>query len=248
MTMLMLENLVTRYGHIEAVKGISLNVAAGEIVALIGANGAGKTTTLLTISGVLSPTCGVVRLRGEIISGLRPHAITRRGMALVVEGRGIFAGLSVKENLVVGAYPRRDRQEVARDVELMFERFPRLRERHEMPAGTLSGGEQQMLAIARALMSRPAIVLMDEPSMGLAPLLADEIFELIVAISRAGTTILLVEQNAMRALAVSHRAYIMASGQIVADGPSRQLLGDSQLRRAYLGVPEAVSSVAPLQL
>ncbi len=237
--MLMIENLVTRYGQIEAVKGISLNVAAGEIVALVGANGAGKTTTLLTISGVLSPAHGTIRLRGEIISGLQSHAIMRRGVAQVVEGRGIFAGLSVKENLAVGAYARRDRHEVARDVESMFERFPRLHERRHLPAGTLSGGEQQMLAIARALMSRPAILLMDEPSMGLAPLIVEEIFDLIAVISRAGTTILLVEQNAMRALAVSHRAYIMASGQIVADGASRQLLGDSQLRQAYLGLPEA---------
>lgn len=239
LAMLMIDNLVTRYGQIEAVKGVSLNVEAGEVVALVGANGAGKTTTLLTISGVLSPAHGTVRLCGEIISGLRPHAIMRRGIAQVIEGRGIFAGLSVQENLVVGAYARRDRHEVARDVESMFERYPRLHERRHLPASALSGGEQQMLAIARALMSRPAILLMDEPSMGLAPLMVDEIFDLIAAISRAGTTILLVEQNAMRALAISHRAYIMASGQIVADGTCRQLLSDNQLRQAYLGMSGA---------
>jgi branched-chain amino acid transport system ATP-binding protein len=236
-SLLAVEGLVVRYGQITAVKGISLHVEEGEVVALVGGNGAGKTTTLLALSGVLTPHSGTIRLRGEMIHGLASHVIARRGIAQVVEGRGTLATLTVAENLMVGGYIRRDRRAVIADMEQMYTRFPRLGERRHLAAGTLSGGEQQMLAIARALMSRPAILLLDEPSMGLAPLLVEEIFRLISAISQAGTTILLVEQNAMRALSVSHRAYILASGAMVTQGPSRQLLQDSQLRQAYLGLP-----------
>ena len=235
MNMLVIEQLVTCYGRVEAVKGISLHVDEGEIVALVGANGAGKTTTLLSISGVLQPTRGTVKLGGVLISGLPAHVVARRGIAQVVEGRGVFATLSVQENLALGAYRRRDRTAVLRDAEDMFARFPRLAERRSIHAGALSGGEQQMLAIARALMSRPQVLLLDEPSMGLAPLIVEEIFRLIVAIGRAGTTILLVEQNAMRALEISDRAYVLASGTLVAEGASSRLLDDARLREAYLG-------------
>ena len=235
MNMLAIEQLVTCYGRVEAVKGISLHVDEGEIVALVGANGAGKTTTLLSISGVLQPARGTVKLGGMLISGLPAHVVARRGIAQVVEGRGVFATLSVQENLALGAYRRRDRTAVLRDAEDMFARFPRLAERRSIHAGALSGGEQQMLAIARALMSRPQVLLLDEPSMGLAPLIVEEIFRLIVAIRRAGTTILLVEQNAMRALEISDRAYVLASGTLVAEGASSRLLDDARLREAYLG-------------
>jgi ABC-type branched-subunit amino acid transport system ATPase component/ABC-type branched-subunit amino acid transport system permease subunit len=229
------DNLATCYGRIEALKGIRFTVGEGETVALIGANGAGKTTALLTVSGVLWPARGVVKLRGEIISGLPPQIIMRRGLAQVVEGRGIFKELTVLENLAVGAYVRRDRQAIQRDIAALLTRFPRLAERRQQRAGTLSGGEQQMLAIARALVSRPQILLLDEPSMGLAPLIVDEVFELVEEIKREGTTIVLVEQNAVRALEVSDRAYVMANGRIVAEGASSQLLADEQLRSAYLG-------------
>jgi branched-chain amino acid transport system ATP-binding protein len=235
MTMLAVDDLVTRYGQVEAVKGISLHVAAGEIVALVGANGAGKTTTLLTISGVLPASAGTIRLDGDLISRLPAHSIARRGIAQVVEGRGIFGTLSVLENLMLGAYRRRDRKSIVRDVDVMFDQFPRLAERRGTLATALSGGEQQMLAIARALLSVPRVLLLDEPSMGLAPLIVEEIFRLIVGIRTAGTTVLLVEQNAMRALEISDRAYVMASGAIVAEGPSERLLEDIRLREAYLG-------------
>lgn len=236
MSILSVDGLTTCYGRIEAVKGISLHVEEGEIVALVGANGAGKTTTLLTISGVLRPTAGTIRLAGEVISGLGAHQIVSRGLSQVVEGRAVFGGLTVLENLLVGAYARRSRRAIQSDIDAMFDRFPRIRERAWQPAGTLSGGEQQMLAIARALMSRPRVLLLDEPSMGLAPIILDEIFQLIAEINRAGTTVLLVEQNALKALDLSNRAYVMASGRIVADGNARALLTDGQLAKAYLGV------------
>jgi branched-chain amino acid transport system ATP-binding protein len=243
MTMLAVEELVTCYGRVKAVKGISLHVAEGEIVALIGANGAGKTTTLLSVSGVLAASSGTIRLRGEVISGLPAHAIARRGIAQVVEGRGVFGTLSVLENLLLGAYRRRDRSAVSRDIDDMFARFPRLAERKSILAGALSGGEQQMLAIARALLSRPQLLLLDEPSMGLAPLIVEEIFRLIVAIGASGTTILLVEQNAMRALEISHRAYVLASGTLVAEGPSDNVRNDVRLREAYLGEAAALGAL-----
>jgi branched-chain amino acid transport system ATP-binding protein len=234
--MLVIEDLVTCYGHITAVKGISLEVATEEIVALIGANGAGKTTVLLSISGVLTPASGTIRFHDEIISGIPAHEIARRGIAQVVEGRGILHSLSVRENLMVGAYRRRDRAAVLRDIDTMFARFPRLAERRLVSAGALSGGEQQMLAIARALLGRPRLLLLDEPSMGLAPLVVDDVFTLIKEIGASGTTILLVEQNAVRALEVSDRAYVMASGAIAAAGRSGDLLDNAQLREAYLGL------------
>jgi branched-chain amino acid transport system ATP-binding protein len=233
--MLTIEHLVAGYGAVQAVKGISLRVDAGETIALIGANGAGKTTTLLSISGVIVPISGTIRLRDEVISGLPAHAVARRGIAQVVEGRGMFGTLSVRENLMLGGYRRRDRSAMLRDIDAMLTRFPRLAERCNVPAAALSGGEQQMLAIARALLSRPSLLLLDEPSMGLAPLVVEEIFRLIVEIRRTGTTILVVEQNAQRALDISQRAYVMASGVVVAEGRSSDLCDDAWLRQAYFG-------------
>jgi branched-chain amino acid transport system ATP-binding protein len=234
--MLTVDQLVVRYGRIEAVKGISIRIDAGEMVALIGGNGAGKTTTLLALSGVLPASGGTVRLDGKIITGLPAHRIARHGIAQVVEGRAVFGRLSVRENLLAGAYVRHDSQGVERDVEAMLERFPRLRERLEQAGSTLSGGEQQMLAIARALMSRPRILLLDEPSMGLAPLIVEEIFYLLAELNREGLTVLLVEQNAVKALTLSRRAYVMAHGVIVAAGESASLLADERVRDAYLGL------------
>jgi branched-chain amino acid transport system ATP-binding protein len=234
--MLTTRDLVVRYGRIEAVKGISLRVGAGEIVALIGANGAGKSTTLLAISGVLAAARGSVSFDGRPLSGLSAHEIVRRGVVQVVEGRAIFARLTVVENLLAGAYTRRDRDAVEVDVEKMLDRFPRLRERAAQLGGTLSGGEQQMLAIARALMSRPRLLLLDEPSMGLAPLIVDAIFDFLAELNREGLTILLVEQNAVKALAIAHRAYVMANGKVVDEGESQALLADGRLHEAYLGM------------
>jgi len=245
MTRLTVEDVVTSYGQIEALKGVSLSVAAGEIVAIIGANGAGKTTLLLSISGVLAPSRGTIRLDGEQISGLPAHVIARRGIAQVVEGRGILHTLSVADNLKLGAYRRRDRDAIAHDIDAMYERFPRLAERRFVLAGALSGGEQQMLAIARGLLARPRLLLLDEPSMGLAPLLVDAVFRLVADIGAAGTTILLVEQNAARALDIAHRAYVMASGRIVAQGKAADLLEDPAVRDAYLGLTPRASTLFP---
>ena len=235
MSLLALEQLQVSYGGIRAVKGVDLTVEAGELVCLIGANGAGKTTTLRAVTGLVRTAGGRILYDGAEITGLRSHQIARRGLALVPEGRGVFAQLTIEENLAMGAYARDDRAAVAADVERAFALFPRLKERRRQTAGTLSGGEQQMLAIARALMSRPKLLLLDEPSMGLAPLMVEKIFEVIRAIAAEGVTLLLVEQNARLALEVSHRGYVLEGGLVAISGPARELLGDPRIREAYLG-------------
>jgi branched-chain amino acid transport system ATP-binding protein len=235
MSLLSLEALHVSYGGIRAVKGIDLSVAAGEVVCLIGANGAGKTTTLKAITGIVRAAGGSIVYDGQPIHGLRVHEIARRGLAMVPEGRGIFAQLTIDENLAMGAYARKDRGSLAADVERAFTLFPRLKERRGQVAGTLSGGEQQMLAMARALMSRPRLLLLDEPSMGLAPLMVEKIFEVVRAIAAEGVTLLLVEQNARLALQSSHRGYVLEGGTITLSGEARQLLGDPRIREAYLG-------------
>ena len=235
MTLLALQSLEVAYGGIRAVKGIDLEVNQGETVCLIGANGAGKTTTLRAITGLVRPAAGHVRYDGANITGMRVHEIARRGLALVPEGRGVFPQLTVDENLAMGAYARTDTAAVAGDVERAFLLFPRLKERRSQVAGTLSGGEQQMLAIGRALMSRPRLLLLDEPSMGLAPLMVERIFEVIRAIAAEGVTLLLVEQNARLALQASHRGYVLESGTVSLSGEARALLDDPRIRRAYLG-------------
>jgi branched-chain amino acid transport system ATP-binding protein len=227
-------DLHVSYGEIPALKGISLSVGAGEIVALLGSNGAGKTTTLRTLSGLLAPRAGDIVLEDRPIAGLPAHVIVRRGIAHVPEGRRIFNRLTVRENLEMGAYTRSDAG-VAADLERVFALFPRLRERRAQVAGTLSGGEQQMLAIARALMGSPRLLLLDEPSMGLAPVLVEQIFETVQDINRQGTTILLVEQNAALALDVAQRAYVLEPGSIVLSGAAADLARDQDVRRAYLG-------------
>ena len=235
MSLLALQALEVSYGGIRAVKGIDLEVAAGELVCLIGANGAGKTTTLKAITGLVRAAAGRIVYDGADISGLKVHEIARRGLALVPEGRGVFAQLTIEENLAMGAYARADRAAVAADVERAFTLFPRLKERRAQTAGTLSGGEQQMLAIARALMSRPKLLLLDEPSMGLAPLMVERIFEVVRSIAAEGVTMLLVEQNARLALETSHRGYVLEGGLVAISGEARQLLGDPRIREAYLG-------------
>ena len=227
-------HLEVAYGGIQAVKGIDLDVHAGELVALIGANGAGKTTTLKALTGDL-PWRGQVELFGESISKVPTHALVRRGMAMVPEGRGIFARMTIMENLQMGAFARTGAGEIAADIEQMFTLFPRLRERTQQLAGTMSGGEQQMLAMARALMGRPRLLLLDEPSMGLSPILVEKIFEVIRAVSAAGTTILLVEQNARLALGCADRGYVMESGRITLTNSAAALLEDPRVRSAYLG-------------
>ncbi len=234
-TLLALEQLEVSYGGIRAVKGIDLTVAPGELVCLIGANGAGKTTTLKAITGLVRAAAGRIVYDGVPIQALRVHEIARRGLALVPEGRGIFSQLTIEENLAMGAYSRTERGEVASDVERAYTLFPRLKERRGQVAGTLSGGEQQMLAMARALMSRPRLLLLDEPSMGLAPLMVEKIFEVVRAISADGVTLLLVEQNARLALEVSHRGYVLEGGVVTLTGEARSLLGDPRIREAYLG-------------
>lgn len=231
---LQVKNLKVAYGAIRAVKGIALEVHAGELVALIGANGAGKTSTLKALVGLL-PWQGEAKFLGQDIRRRAPHQLLRRGLALVPEGRGVFARMSVLENLLMGAYTRTDTVEVKDDLDKMFELFGRLRERAEQLAGTLSGGEQQMLALARALMSRPKLLLLDEPSMGLAPLMVEKIFEVIRTLSAQGMPILLVEQNARLALHMAQRAYVMESGEISLSGSGAQLLTDERVRTAYLG-------------
>ena len=232
--MLEVRDLHVYYGKIHALKGISLQVAQGEIVALLGNNGAGKTTTLKTISGLLRPRSGEVRLEDRVIHDLPPHAIVARGVAHSPEGRKVFNRLTVTENLEMGAYLRRDAG-VREDMERVFALFSRLKERRLQVAGTLSGGEQQMLAIGRALMARPRILLLDEPSMGLAPILVEQIFETVVDINRQGTTILLVEQNAAIALSVAHRAYVLETGSIALQGGAAELSEHPEVQRAYLG-------------
>ena len=235
MSLLALENLHVSYGGIRAVKGVDLAVEPGELVCLIGANGAGKTTTLRAISGLVRAASGRIVYDGGDIAALKPHEISRRGLALVPEGRGVFAQLTIEENLAMGAYPRNDRAGVAADLERAYTLFPRLKERRRQTAGTLSGGERQMLAISRALMSRPKLLLLDEHSMGLAPLMVEKIFEVIRGISADGVTMLLVEQNARLALEVSRRGYVLESGQVAVSGEARALLGDPRIREAYLG-------------
>ncbi|GIV71235.1 ABC transporter ATP-binding protein [Caldilinea sp.] len=233
--MLVLDQIHTYYDRIHALKGVSLTVDKGEIVTLIGSNGAGKTTTLRTISGLLHPRMGSIYFEGQPIDHLPAHEITRLGISQSPEGRKIFARLTVRENLELGAFTRTDRAAIREDMERVMELFPRLRERLNQRGGTLSGGEQQMLAIGRALMSRPRLLLLDEPSMGLAPLLVDQIFRIIRNINEQGTTILLVEQNAHVALSIAHRAYVMETGVIVLEGPAAQVLASPQVREAYLG-------------
>jgi branched-chain amino acid transport system ATP-binding protein len=233
--MLTLDNVSVNYGAIEALTGISLHVEQGEVVTLIGANGAGKTTTLRTITGLLQPRSGKVTFEKEDISGKPTHKLVARGISMSPEGRGVFANLSVRENLQMGAYLNRNKRSVADGMERAFRMFPRLKERESQKAGTLSGGEQQMLAMGRALMSNPRLLLLDEPSLGLAPLVVHTIFEAIDEIKSKGTTILLVEQNAHAALGHSDRAYVLETGRIVMEGPSKDLANDPRIKEAYLG-------------
>jgi branched-chain amino acid transport system ATP-binding protein len=236
MSLLELENINSYYGKIHALKGVSLTVEEGEIVCLIGGNGAGKTTTLRSISGLLHPREGSVRLMGKDISHMAPNVVHKEGLGLVPEGRGIFPRLTVLENLEMGAYVEKDRAVVEERIEHAFELFPRLRERSSQKGGTLSGGEQQMLATARGLMSNPKILLMDEPSMGLAPVLVDQIFDIIKEVNSQGTTILLVEQNALMALGIAHRAYVLQTGRIVLSGKASEVAQDESVKKAYLGI------------
>jgi branched-chain amino acid transport system ATP-binding protein len=235
MNLLSLNNIQVAYGGIQAVKGISLHVNAGELVTLIGANGAGKSTTLKAISGLHHASAGEIRYDGQDIRTLPSFEIARRGLVLVPEGRGVFPALTIEENLAMGAYAREDRSGIAADIEEKFALFPRLKERAKQTAGTLSGGEQQMLAISRALMAKPKLLLLDEPSMGLAPIMVQKIFEVVKDISQRGVTILLIEQNARLALSISHRGYVMDGGLITLEGESKSLLTDPKVREAYLG-------------
>ena len=235
MAILEVKDLEVYYGVIQAIKGISFEVNKGEVIALIGANGAGKTTTLHTITGLLSPKNGHVIFEGKDITKVPAHKIVSMGMAHVPEGRRVFAELSVYENLKMGAYTRKDKNEIEESLANVYKRFPRLEERKNQMAGTLSGGEQQMLAMGRALMSKPKIILMDEPSMGLSPILVNEIFDIIRAVSESGTTVLLVEQNAKKALAIADRAYVLETGKIVLEGNAKDLLEDDSIKKAYLG-------------
>jgi branched-chain amino acid transport system ATP-binding protein len=233
--LLELKALKVAYGGIQAVKGIDLQVAQGELVCLIGANGAGKTTTLKGITGLQPVKSGKIHYAGADITGKPAFQLVRKGLSMVPEGRGVFGALTIEENLAMGAYTRDDRQVVKADVERVFALFPRLKERRKQTAGTLSGGEQQMLAMGRAMMSRPKLLLLDEPSMGLAPLMVQKVFETVIAISKEGVTILLIEQNARLALEVSSRGYVMESGEITLHGEAKKLLSDPKVREAYLG-------------
>lgn len=235
MAMLEVKDLEVYYGMIQAIKGISFEVNKGEVIALIGANGAGKTTTLHTITGLLSPKKGSVIFEGKDITKIPAHKIVSMGMAHVPEGRRVFADLSVYENLKLGAYTRKDKENLNKDLENIYKRFPRLAERKNQSAGTLSGGEQQMLAMGRALMSKPKIILMDEPSMGLSPIFVNEIFDIIKAVSASGTTVLLVEQNAKKALSIADRAYVLETGKIILEGDAKVLMNDERVKKAYLG-------------
>jgi len=233
--MLKIKGLQVNYGGIQAVKGIDLEVAQGELVTLIGANGAGKTTTMKAITGLKPYTIGDIEYMGESIKGIPPHLLLKRGLAMVPEGRGIFARMSIVENMQMGAYLRTDTDGIKADVDRMFGFFPRLKERAAQYAGTLSGGEQQMLAMARAIISRPKLLLLDEPSMGLSPIMVEKIFEVVRAISAEGMTVLLVEQNARLALQAANRGYVMDSGLVTMSGDAKQMLDDPKVRAAYLG-------------
>ena len=239
--MLDVQDIATAYGKIEALKGVSLSAAEGRITCLLGPNGAGKTTLMYSIAGVLKPRRGTIRLGGTDITGQSPAAIVARGLALVPENRLVFPQMSVAENLEAGAHQRRDSAEVATDIERMYARFPRLKERHTQLAGTLSGGEQQMLAVARALMSRPRILLMDEPSLGLAPLIVEEIFRIVGELNKDGVTIFLVEQNVHMALKVAHHFYLMEQGRVTFSGEPGKLAEDEVIQRAYLGTSRPTS-------
>ena len=235
MAMLTIKDLEVYYGVIQAIKGVSFEVNQGEVIALIGANGAGKTTILHTITGLISPKKGSVLFEGNELTKMPAHKIVSLGMAHVPEGRRVFADLSVYENLRMGAYSRKDKGEIEATLEKVYDRFPRLKERRNQMAGTLSGGEQQMLAMGRALMSKPKILLMDEPSMGLSPIMVNEIFSIIQEVSDSGTTVLLVEQNAKKALAIADRGYVLETGKIVLEGKASDLLNDDSIKKAYLG-------------
>lgn len=235
MAMLEIKDLEVYYGMIQAIKGISFNVNEGEVIALIGANGAGKTTTLHTISGLITPKNGTVTFEGKDITKTPAHKIVAAGMAHVPEGRRVFASLSVLQNLKLGAYTRSSKEEIEESLQMIYKRFPRLEERKNQLAGTLSGGEQQMLAMGRALMSKPRIILMDEPSMGLSPIFVNEIFDIIKSVSASGTTVLLVEQNAKKALSIADRGYVLETGRIVLEGKAENLLNDESVKKAYLG-------------
>ena len=235
MAMLEIKDLEVYYGMIQAIKGISFQVNEGEVIALIGANGAGKTTTLHTISGLIAPKNGTVTFEGADITKIPAHKIVSLGMAHVPEGRRVFASLSVFQNLKLGAFARKDKEGVGGGLIRVYKRFPRLEERKNQMAGTLSGGEQQMLAMGRALMSKPRIILMDEPSMGLSPIFVNEIFDIIKSVSAGGTTVLLVEQNAKKALSIADRGYVLETGRIVLEGNAQDLLNDESVKKAYLG-------------
>lgn len=235
MALLEIKDLEVNYGVIKAIKGVSFDVNEGEIIALIGANGAGKTTILHTITGLIQAKKGSIVFDGKELTKTPPHKIVSMGMAHVPEGRRIFQQLSVLENLKLGAYTRKDKSETASTLKMVYERFPRLEERKNQVAGTLSGGEQQMLAMGRALMSKPRIILMDEPSMGLSPLLVSEIFDIIKVINESGTTVLLVEQNAKKALSIADRAYVLETGKITLSGDAKDLINDESVKKAYLG-------------
>ena len=235
MSMLEVKDLVVSYGAIKALKGISFSVEQGEVITLIGSNGAGNTTTLHSISNLIKKESGSILFEGEDIPNLSADKIVNRGLIQVPEGRRVFANMSVRENIEMGAYLRKDKEQIKKDMEWCYELFPRLKERLSQMSGTLSGGEQQMLAMARALMSKPRLLLLDEPSMGLAPILVDEIFNIVQKISKAGTTILLVEQNAFKALSIANRAYILETGSIAKGGNAADLANDDAVRKAYLG-------------
>jgi branched-chain amino acid transport system ATP-binding protein len=235
MAMLEVKDLQVSYGMIQAIKGISFEVNQGEVIALIGANGAGKTTILHTVTGLLAPKAGSIMFEGQDITKIPAHKIVSMGMAHVPEGRRVFAQLSVYDNLKMGAYTRTDKNEIEESLEMVYKRFPRLEERKNQMAGTLSGGEQQMLAMGRALMSKPKIILMDEPSMGLSPIFVNEIFNIIQEVSASGTTVLLVEQNAKKALSIADRAYVLETGNIALEGDAKILMNDDSIKKAYLG-------------
>ena len=235
MAMLEVKDLQVSYGMIQAIKGISFEVNQGEVIALIGANGAGKTTILHTVTGLLDPKAGSIMFEGQDITKVPAHKIVSMGMAHVPEGRRVFAQLSVYDNLKMGAYTRKDKNEIEESLEMVYKRFPRLEERKNQMAGTLSGGEQQMLAMGRALMSKPKIILMDEPSMGLSPIFVNEIFNIIQDVSASGTTVLLVEQNAKKALSIADRAYVLETGNIALEGDAKVLMNDDSIKKAYLG-------------
>ena len=233
--MLKIDHLTVHYGAVRALEGLSIEVKAGEIVTLVGANGAGKSTTLRAISGLARPKTGKITFEGRDITGMKPHQITALGIAHVPEGRGIFANLTVAENLDLGAWLRKDREALAGDLERCFTLFPILKERYQQLGGTLSGGEQQMLAVARALMSRPKLLMLDEPSLGLAPQIVEKIFKVIVEINKTGTPVLLIEQNAYLALKTAHRAYVLETGTLHLSGPTSELRESEEIKRAYLG-------------